>query len=115
MRLSSIGTIAIPIACALAFIFAAQPAALAQHSKSTWGQILIAGGPYDGGADLYDPASNRFAPGTAAPRMKGRVRATATLLVTGPNAGKVLLAGGDNRNGVPRLRPSSTTPPPTRL
>ncbi len=102
MRLSSIGTIAIPIACALAFIFAAQPAALAQHSKSTWGQILIAGGPYDGGADLYDPASNRFAPGTAAPRMKGRVRATATLLVTGPNAGKVLLAGGDNRNGVPR-------------
>src|SRR5208282_3238467 len=41
-------------------------------------------------------------PEIATPRMKGRVRATATLLVTGPNAGKVLLAGGDNRNDVPR-------------
>jgi hypothetical protein len=34
--------------------------------------------------------------------MKGRGRASGTLLVIGPNAGKVLLAGGDNRNDVPR-------------
>jgi hypothetical protein len=98
MRPSRIGTIAILIAIA----FAARPPARAQQIKSTWGQILIAGGPYDGGVDLYDPASNRFAPELATPRMKSRVRATATLLVTGPNAGKVLLAGGDNRNDVPR-------------
>ena len=97
MRPSRIGTIAILIAIA----FAARPPARAQQIKSTWGQILIAGGPYDGGVDLYDPASNRFAPELATPRMKSRVRATATLLVTGPNAGKVLLAGGDNRNDVP--------------
>ncbi len=34
--------------------------------------------------------------------MKRRGRATGTLLLTGPNAGKILLAGGDNRNDVPR-------------
>jgi len=86
----------------LAAAFAAQPAARAQQGKSTWGQILIADGPSDSAIDLYDPASNRFAPKLATPRMKSRGRATATLLVTGPNAGKVLIAGGDNRNNYPR-------------
>lgn len=100
MRPLCIRTLAIPFACALAL--AAQPAAHAQQGKSTWGQILIADGPSDSAVDLYDPASNRFAPKTATPRMKGRCRATGTLLVTGPNAGKVLLAGGDNRNDVAR-------------
>ena len=90
------------IAFALAVAFARQPPACAQQGKSTWGQILIAGGPNDGGVDLYDPASNRFAPESVTPRAKRRVWATATLLVTGPNAGKVLLAGGDNRNNYPR-------------
>jgi hypothetical protein len=102
MRSSRIGTIAVLVAFCSAFIFAAQPAARAQQSRSTWGQILIAGGAYDCGVDLYDPTSNRFAPEIATPRMKGRVRATANLLVSGPNAGKVLIAGGDNRNDVPR-------------
>jgi hypothetical protein len=98
------------MACALAVTFAAQPAARAQQRKSSWGQILIAGGrernsdddTIDNSVDLYDPASNRFAPEIATSQLKERMRATATLLVTGPNAGKVLLAGGDNRNGVPR-------------
>lgn len=101
MRRSRIGAIAVLIACSWAFIFAAQPAH-AQLRHPTWGQILIAGGPYDGGVDLYDPASNRFAPEIGTPRMKGRRRATATVLVSGPNAGKVLIAGGDNRNNYPR-------------
>jgi hypothetical protein len=105
MRPSRIGAIAIPIACALAVAFAAQPAH-AQRRHPTWGQILIPGGRGDGTnddtADLYDPASNRFASEIATPRMKGRVWATATVLVNGPNAGKVLIAGGDNTNGIPR-------------
>jgi galactose oxidase-like protein/Kelch motif protein len=71
-----------------------------------WEQILIPGGRGDGTndntADLYDPASNRFASEIATPRMKGREWETATVLVSGPNAGKVLLAGGDNTNGIPR-------------
>ncbi len=99
MRLSPIGRVAILIACALAVAFAVPPAARAQQRQSTWGQILIADGP---SVDLYDPASNRFAPKPATPRMKERTRATATVLVTGPNAGKVLVAGGDNGNHVPR-------------
>jgi hypothetical protein len=102
MRRSRIETRAMPIACALAFAFAAQPAARAQQGKSTWGQILIADGPSDSGVDLYDPASNRFAPKSATPKIKGRCRATGTLLASGPDARKVLLAGGDNRNDVPR-------------
>ncbi|MGB9382104.1 MAG: kelch repeat-containing protein [Candidatus Binatus sp.] len=94
----------------MAFAFTVPPAALAQYGKSNWGQILIAGGrerntdedTIDNSVDLYDPASNRFAPEIATTQMKERMRATATLLDTGPNAGKVLIAGGDNRNGVQR-------------
>ena len=102
MKLSGAGVAAIAIAFSASFTFAAQPVARAQQGKSTWGQILIADGPSDSAVDLYDPASNRFAPKLATPRIKSRTRATGTLLVTGPNAGKVLLAGGDNRNDVAR-------------
>jgi hypothetical protein len=105
IRPSRIGTSAVLIACSWAFIFAAQPAHAQRHHR-TWGQILIPGGrddsPDDNTADLYDPASNWFAPEIATPRIKGRVWATATVLVSGPNAGKVLIAGGDNSNGIPR-------------
>jgi hypothetical protein len=101
MSRSRIATIAIPMACALAVTFAAQPHARAQ-GKPTWGKILIADGPSDSAVDLYDPTSNRFASKLETPRMKSRCRATGTLLVAGPNAGKVLLAGGDNRNDVAR-------------
>jgi hypothetical protein len=100
MRPSRIGAIAILITCAVDF--AGPPLASAQVTKSTWGQILIADGPSDSRVDLYDPASNRFAPEIATPRMKHRTRATGTLLITGPNAGKVLLVGGDNTNDIPR-------------
>jgi hypothetical protein len=99
MKPSRIGTIAILIACAVAL--AARPAH-AQQRHPTWGQILIADGPSDSRVDLYDPASNRFAPEIATPRMKKRTRATGTLLVSGPNAGKVLLVGGDNSNDISR-------------
>ncbi len=110
MRRPRLATIAFLIACALAAAFAAQPAARAQKRKSSWGQILIVGGrerntdeaTIDNSVDLYDPASNRFAPEIASTQMKERMRATATLLVTGPNAGKVLVTGGDNRSGVQR-------------
>lgn len=62
------------------------------------GKVLIAGGagapnpgPPLSSTDLYDPATNTFAPST--PSMnEPRARATATLL---PN-GKVLIAGGTN-------------------
>ncbi|MBF6558935.1 MAG: hypothetical protein IVW56_01500 [Candidatus Binataceae bacterium] len=44
-------------------------------------------------AELFDPASNRFAP--SPPVMnEGRTRATATVITLGPNAGKILVAGG---------------------
>jgi len=109
MKPPRIARVAFPIACALAVTFATQPAARAQQGKS-WGQILIAGGrerntdedTIDNSVDLYDPASSRFTRELATSQLKERMRATATLLVTGANAGKVLLAGGDNRNGVPR-------------
>ena len=60
------------------------------------GKVLIAGGFGAGGGtasstDLYDPASNSFAPESGTATMNaGRYIATATLL---PN-GKVLIAGG---------------------
>ena len=67
------------------------------------GKVLIAGGlliAVESGkvdesilatVDLYDPATNSFAPATSTPTMNnGRAGATATLL---PN-GKVIIAGG---------------------
>jgi autotransporter-associated beta strand protein len=59
------------------------------------GKVLIAGG-YNGSAiatcQLYDPATNTWS--TAANLATARYGHTATLLTTGPNAGKVLVAGG---------------------
>jgi hypothetical protein len=101
MRPSRAGIIAVLIALSWALTFAAQPAH-AQRRHPTWGEILISGGRNDNTIELYDPALNRFAPEIAVPRMKRRVGATATVLVSGPNAGKILLAGGDNRNGIAR-------------
>jgi Kelch motif len=101
MRPPRTGTIAVLVVFSSTFIFAAQPA-YTRRRHPTWGQILISGGRDDNTIDLYDPASNRFVPEIAMPRMKRRVGATATVLVSGPNAGKVLLAGGDNRNGIAR-------------
>jgi hypothetical protein len=66
------------------------------------GKVLIAGGmgqrldandPYPplNDVDLYDPASNSFAPAASTPLMKqARAGATATML----NNGKVLVVGG---------------------
>lgn len=61
------------------------------------GKILLAGGydPYEevNSTELYDPASNTLAPG---PSMSGeRMADTATVIPAGPNAGKILIAGGD--------------------
>jgi hypothetical protein len=62
------------------------------------GGILIAGGE-DGGTgplaatELFDPVSIRFLPG---PTMKtARERHTATVIDSGPKAGRILIAGGD--------------------
>ncbi len=62
------------------------------------GGILIAGG-YDGrtgplaATELFDPVSIRFLPG---PNMKtARERHTATVIDSGPKAGRILIAGGD--------------------
>ncbi|MGH7814099.1 MAG: Kelch repeat-containing protein [Candidatus Binataceae bacterium] len=93
-------------AAMIAALLAKAPAAHASASrKSTWGQILFVGDESEGPhlvippppapAELYDPASNRFA---AHPPMmdQGRDGATATVITAGPNAGKVLIAGGGN-------------------
>ena len=64
------------------------------------GKVLLAGGLGDNGTlastELYDPAANTFAVG---PDMKAaRDHHTATVISSGPNAGKILLAGGEDRN-----------------
>jgi len=71
----------------------------AASKRSTWGQILIIGDEEEGRhpsrsmAELYDPASGRFA--AHLPLMDhGRYEATATVIRVGSNAGKVLVAGG---------------------
>lgn len=62
------------------------------------GKILIAGGFGDShtplsSTELYDPATNRFTPG---PTMKVARRChTATVIASGPNAGMILIAGGE--------------------
>jgi hypothetical protein len=63
------------------------------------GKVLVAGGATNlsgdttNSADLYDPASNSFTP-TTFPMDHQRAAHTATLFVSGPMAGKVLITGG---------------------
>ena len=63
------------------------------------GKVLVAGGATDlsgdttNSADIYDPTSNSFTPATF-PMDHQRAAHTATLFVTGPLAGKVLITGG---------------------
>jgi len=65
------------------------------------GKILLTGG-FDtndslASTEIYDPATNKFAVG---PTLKAARRFhTATVISSGPNAGKILLAGGLNNNG----------------
>jgi Galactose oxidase, central domain/Kelch motif len=83
-------------ACAMA-----QSASVAASSRATWGQILIICIESDGRhpphevAELYDPLTNRFALERPVMHM-GRTGDTATIIPIGPNAGKVLVAGGFN-------------------
>jgi hypothetical protein len=70
-------------------------------SGSNAGKILLAGG-FDGddslsSTEIYDPAAGKIAVG---PTLKAARRFhTATVIASGPNAGKVLLAGGLNNRG----------------
>jgi len=71
----------------------------ASQRQPTWGRVLIVGEEQEGNgtspfvAELYDPALNRFV--NRPPRIKmERIGATATVIPTGPDAGKVLVAGG---------------------
>ncbi|MGH7814097.1 MAG: Kelch repeat-containing protein [Candidatus Binataceae bacterium] len=72
----------------------------AASKRSTWGRLLFIGDEEEAGApskfvaELYDPASNRFAVTPAMDRE--RAGAAASVITTGPNAGKVLIAGGVN-------------------
>jgi hypothetical protein len=69
----------------------------AAMAAPAYGQILVAGGAGIGGtlgnAELYNPGSNSFA-GTAPAMNAARQYQTAVLITLGPNAGKVLIAGG---------------------
>jgi Galactose oxidase, central domain/Kelch motif len=63
------------------------------------GKILIAGGFGASGAlastELYDPVANTFTSANLTPSMNNaRAEATASTLMTGPNAGQILIAGG---------------------
>ena len=70
------------------------------------GKLLIAGGLGYGfvilaSTDLYDPVTNTFAPANQTASMNAaRREATATAITTGPNAGKILIAGGEGSLGV---------------
>lgn len=63
------------------------------------GKVLVAGGATDmsgdttNSADIYDPATNSFTAATF-PMDHQRAAHTATLLTSGPMAGKVLITGG---------------------
>ena len=66
------------------------------------GKILIAGGFDEGGkpvfsTELYDPSTNRFTPGPA--MNVAREGHTTTVITAGPNAEKILIAGGLDTNG----------------
>jgi galactose oxidase-like protein len=79
------------------------------------GKILLAGGggywfndsPTLTSTELYDPDSNALSPG---PSMKtARARHTATAILSGKNAGKILIAGGLNSRGSGPLAVLSST------
>lgn len=77
-----------------------QPRFLHQTVRLPNGKVLIAGGQawpsssYLQSTELYDPATDRFAPGPtmSAQRAGGH---SVTLLTVGPHAGRVLIAGGE--------------------
>ena len=61
------------------------------------GKILIVGGQQDdqhflSSTEFYDPATNRFGPGP--PMHSRRSQHIAITIAAGPNAGKILIAGG---------------------
>ncbi|MGH7879362.1 MAG: Kelch repeat-containing protein, partial [Candidatus Binataceae bacterium] len=70
------------------------------------GKILLAGGRAENrkgeivslsSTELYDPATNTFAPpGATATMQFARAFHTATVIPSGPNAGKILIAGGQD-------------------
>src|SRR5208282_360809 len=78
----------------------ASAATAASRYRSTWGEILLGGENCDNSdlparAALYDPASNDFADTT----MKSpRDSATATLIASGSDAGRVLVIGGYDKD-----------------
>ncbi len=75
------------------------------------GKVLITGGYGNdyrelSSAELYNPANNAF---TFGPAMHdGRVWHTATAIVSGPNAGKILIAGGQGKDSEGHLALRST-------
>jgi len=76
--------------------------AVQRAARQSWGEILIVGDENGQGqpsryfAELYDPLTNRFV--SPPPVMlEGRIGAAAMLIKNGPNAGKVLVTGGINR------------------
>jgi len=69
------------------------------------GMVLITGGLAGGAlatAEVYDPTTQTFSATTGTMAM-ARNYHTATLLTTGPNNGKVLIAGGNSKNAVAEL------------
>ena len=76
------------------------------------GKILIAGGQNTNtvenlaSTELYDPATNSFASALQTASMNSaRAATTAALITSGPNTGKILIAGGF---GQPQIQLSST-------
>ena len=94
-------TIGVAAAAALFGCAVAWAGSATAPAGATWGRILvICDGPrsaHGGGnlSEVYDPASNRFAVKRPVMR-RGRAGTTATVITTGPNAGRVLVAGGFN-------------------
>jgi len=64
------------------------------------GRVVVIGGADSGGVpgaiELYTPATRKFTSSKAA-MLRARTGHTATLLTTGPQAGKILIAGGEDR------------------
>src|SRR5450755_3223488 len=70
-------------------------------ATSSGGKIFFAGGfsssmqDFTATTELFDPTTDAFAPANQTASMNtGRTEATASLLVSGPNSGKVLIVGG---------------------